>query len=63
MAAWKDLLIDTLKLTDEGKRLSDKTERLSDRTIDLGRRLVRIETMVDMTQGGGFNKKIDPPKG
>ena len=48
MAGWKDLLIDTLKLTDEVKRLNSNVERLSDRVIEIDKRLVRIETMVEL---------------
>jgi len=48
MAGWKDLLLDVIKLTDEVKRLNGATEALSDRTIDIDKRLVRLETMVEV---------------
>ena len=48
MATWKDLLLDVLKLTDEVKRLNAATEKLSERTIDIDKRLVRLETMVEI---------------
>jgi hypothetical protein len=48
MAGWKDLLLDVLKLTDEVKRLTGATEKLSERTIDIDKRLVRLETMVEV---------------
>ena len=48
MAGWKDLLLDVLKLTDEVKRLNSATEKLSERTIDIDKRLVRLETMVEV---------------
>jgi hypothetical protein len=48
MAGWKDLLLDVLKLTDEVKRLTGATEKLSERTIDVDKRLVRLETMVEV---------------
>jgi len=48
MAGWKDLLLDVLKLTDEVKKLNSATEKLSDRTIDIDKRLVRLETMVEV---------------
>lgn len=48
MAAWKDLLLDVLKLTDEVKRLNNATEKLSERTVDIDKRLVRLETMVEI---------------
>jgi predicted nucleic acid-binding Zn-ribbon protein len=49
-ASWKDILLDMLKLTDEVKRLNERTEKLSDRTLDIDKRLVRLETMVEMAQ-------------
>ena len=48
MAGWKDLLLDVLKLTDEVKQLTGATEKLSDRIIDIDKRLVRLETMVEV---------------
>ena len=48
MAAWKELLLDVLRLTDEVKRLNGATEKLSERTIDIDKRLVRLETMVEV---------------
>ena len=50
MAGWKDILLDVLKLTDEVKRLNSTTEKLSERTIDMDKRLVRLETMVEVVQ-------------
>ena len=50
MAGWKDILLDVLKLTDEVKRLNVATEKLSERTIDIDKRLVRLETMVEIAQ-------------
>ncbi len=49
MAGWKDILLDTLKLTEELKRLNTQTEKLSDKTVDIGKRLVRLETMVELS--------------
>jgi orotate phosphoribosyltransferase-like protein len=50
MASWKDILVDLLTLTDEVKRLNTLTEKLSDRTIDMDKRLVRLETMIEIAQ-------------
>jgi predicted nuclease with TOPRIM domain len=50
MAGWKDILLDVLKLTDEVKRLNSTTEKLAERTIDMDKRLVRLETMVEVAQ-------------
>ncbi|MBT7408952.1 MAG: hypothetical protein HN826_04555 [Methylococcales bacterium] len=50
MAGWKDILLDTIKLSDEVKKLNKLSEKLSDRTIDIDKRLVRLETMVEIAQ-------------
>jgi hypothetical protein len=50
MAGWKDILLEVLKLTDEVKRLNSTTEKLSERTIDMDKRLVRLETIVEVVQ-------------
>jgi hypothetical protein len=60
MAGWKDILVDVLKLTDEVKRLNSTTEKLSERTIDMDKRLVRLETMVDVQRArlpGGSRRR------
>ncbi|NOZ11228.1 MAG: hypothetical protein GXP09_09350 [Gammaproteobacteria bacterium] len=50
MAGWKDILMDMIRLTDEVKRLDELTEKLSDRTVEIDKRVVRLETMVEMSQ-------------
>ena len=50
MAGWKDILIDVLKLTDEVKRLNQKSELLSERTIAIDKRLVRLETIIEIAE-------------
>lgn len=50
MASWKQILLDTLSLTDEVKRLNNLTEKLSERTLDIDKRLVRLETMVEISE-------------
>jgi len=50
MANWTDILLDTLKLTDEVKKLNGLTERLSEKTIDIDKRLVRLETLVEVAK-------------
>ena len=54
---WKEILFDVLKLTDEVKRLNAATETLSQRTIDIDKRLVRLETMVEIAQGNRLPNK------
>ncbi|MGH1486897.1 MAG: hypothetical protein ACRBCI_11795 [Cellvibrionaceae bacterium] len=50
MAGWKEILLDTLKLTDEVKRLNQQVLKLSDRTVDIDKRLVRLETLVEVAK-------------
>ena len=40
----------SLHNADEIKRLNERTEKLSDRTLDIDKRLVRLETMVEISQ-------------
>ena len=47
---WKEILLDVLKLTDEVQRLNAATETLSKRTTDMDKRLVRLETIVEIAQ-------------
>ena len=50
MANWTDILLNTLKLTDEVQKLNGPTEKLSDKTIDLDNRLVRLKTLVEVAK-------------
>jgi hypothetical protein len=54
MAGWKDILIDVLKLTDEVKRLNQKSELLSERTIAIDKRVVRLETIIEIVDKQAF---------
>lgn len=51
MSSFTDLLMDLIKLTDSVKALDAKTEKLSERTIDIDKRVVRLETFVEVGQG------------
>ncbi len=59
MGNWKDLLIDMLTLTDEVKRLNKSVERLDSYSRDMDKRIVRLETMVEMAQSQSL-PKIEP---
>ena len=59
MASWKDVLMDVLTLTEAVKRLDASTEKLSERTIDIDRRLVRLETMVEIAQQNRLSDSTD----
>ena len=50
MAGWKDLLIDVLKLVDETKRLKSDISRLQTHVIDVDKRVVRLETLVEVAK-------------
>jgi len=50
MAGWKELLIDVLKLTDETKRLNRDIDRLQSHVIDIDKRVVRLETLVEVAK-------------
>ncbi len=50
MANWTDILLNTLKLTDEAQKLNGLTEKLSDKTIEMDKRLVRLETLVEVAK-------------
>lgn len=50
MSSWKDLLLDTLKLTDEVKRLNRDIERLETHVLSVDKRLIRLETMVEIAE-------------
>ena len=56
MSSWKDLLIDILKLTDEVKRLNQTIERLQSHVVDVDKRLVRLETLVEVSK---YRKRIE----
>ena len=57
MAGWKDILIDVLKLTDEVKRLNQKSELLSERTIAIDKRVVRLETIIEIVEKQAYLTK------
>ena len=54
MAGWKEILINVIKLTDEVKRLNQKTELLSERTISIDKRVVRLETIIEIEEKQAF---------
>ena len=45
-----ELLLDTLQLTDEVKRLNRDIEPLDQHVVDVDKRVVRLETMVELAQ-------------
>ncbi len=57
MAGWKDILIDVIKLTDEVKRLNQKSELLSERTILIDKRVMRLETIIEIAEKQAYLAK------
>ena len=57
MAGWKELLLDTLKLTDEVKRMNRDIERLDNHVVDVDKRVVRLETLVEISKVRQLPKK------
>ncbi len=57
MAGWKEILIDVIKLTDEVKGLNQKTELLSERTISIDKRVVRLETIIEIAEKHAYLSK------
>ena len=57
MAGWKDILIDVIKLTDEIKRLNQKTELLAEKTISIDKRVVRLETIIEIAEKQAYLPK------
>jgi len=59
MATWTEILLNTLKLTDEVQKLNKLTEKLSDKASDMDKRLVRLETLVEVAKYQSLAPKID----
>jgi 3D (Asp-Asp-Asp) domain-containing protein len=58
MAGWKELLIDVLKLTDETKRLNQDIDKLQSHVVDVDKRVVRLETLVEVAKYNTAQDKI-----
>jgi hypothetical protein len=50
MSGWKDLVLDIIKLTDTVQILNDRTEKLSTQTHEIDKRVVRLETLVEVAK-------------
>ncbi len=53
---------EVLKMSGEIKRLAETVRELSTEIRDLDRRLVRLETIVELAQGARATRRL-PPKG
>ena len=50
MADWKEIVLDIIRLTDTIQRLNDRAEKLTDQTNDIDKRVVRLETLVEVAK-------------
>lgn len=50
MSGWKELVLDIIKLTDTVKTLDSKVENLTSQTNDIDKRVVRLETLVEVAK-------------
>ena len=62
MAGWKDMLLDVLRLTDEVKRMNRDIDRVESALANVDRRVVRLETLVEVAQVQIAQPKIDNKK-
>jgi hypothetical protein len=58
MSGFKDMLLDVLKLTDEVKRLNKNLERVESIMLDVDKRMVRLETIVEIAKSQGGQPKL-----
>ena len=58
MAGWKELLIDVLKLTDETKRLNQDIDKLQSHVVDVDKRVVRLETLIEVAKYNTAQERI-----
>ncbi len=49
MAGWKELLIDVMKLTDETRGLNKDIDKLQSHLVEVDKRVVRLETLVEVS--------------
>ena len=58
MAGLKEMLLDVLRLTDEVKRMNRDIERVEATLIDVDKRVVRLETVIEIAAVQGGRKQI-----
>ncbi len=59
MPGWKELVLDIIKLTDTVKILDNRVEKLTTQTNDIDKRVVRLETLVEVAK---YNNQLSEPK-
>ena len=58
MSGFKDLLIDLIKLTDEVQKINQIQDRMQAAITDVDKRVVRLETMVEIASRSSDSKLI-----
>ena len=59
MSGWKELVLDIIKLTDTVKVLDSKVEKLTTQTNDIDKRVVRLETLVEIAKFKSLPENTD----
>lgn len=55
-----NILKDTVKLTGSVERLNGVSSKLQDQVLEIDKRVVRLETMVEIAQSQSRQSKIEP---
>ncbi|MES9946113.1 MAG: hypothetical protein B6D77_08765 [gamma proteobacterium symbiont of Ctena orbiculata] len=58
MSGFKEMLLDVLRLTDEVKRMNKDIERVESIMLDVDKRVVRLETIVEIAKAQGGQAKL-----
>ena len=58
MAGLKEMLLDVLRLTEEVKRMNRDIERVEATLIDVDKRVVRLETVIEIAAVQSGQKQI-----
>ncbi|MBT3011296.1 MAG: hypothetical protein KUF77_09345 [Candidatus Thiodiazotropha sp. (ex Lucina aurantia)] len=58
MSGFKEMLLDVLRLTDEVKRMNKDIERVESIMLDVDKRVVRLETIVEIAKSQGGQPKL-----
>jgi len=57
-----NILKDTVKLTGSVERLNSASSKLQEQVLDIDKRVVRLETFVEVAKFNGQNKITNEPK-
>ena len=57
--SWADLLVKTLRLTDEVEKLNGEVKDLKGYVVEVDKRIVRIETMVEIADFKNRDRQLE----